>query len=351
MANLIESYAHNPIVYSIINKISGVTARAERVLLNQSGEEVENGEIYELLENPNEGQTITDFNEVLYTQLLASGNAFIRLIKGVGMGAELKVLNSKDVEINVSNYGMVNSYSYDEFDVRYTIPAEEILHIKFANIVHTDREAAHYGYSPLEAAMKVVTASNEIFNAEASIFKNRGIVGLLTNETDVPLLPKDRDKLQADFQEVAGGSDKFNKIAITNQKMKYLQMGMSPNDLKLIENQINKLRLLCSVFGIDSKLLGDGANSTYNNVSEAQKNAYYDTYLPLCRKVDTSLIRFLNKEFGEDYEYKVDTTKILAIKEVQTLEDLILEKINLEELSLEELQALQSGNNNHNERV
>jgi hypothetical protein len=123
---------------------------------------------------------------------------------------------------------------------------------------------------------------------------------------------------------------------------------MSPTDLQLIDNQLNKLRFLCGVYGIDSKLLGDGANSTYNNVKEAQKNAYIDTYLPLDKKVNNAVIRFLNAQYRTDYNYKTDRSRIEALKEVRTIEELILEKINEQELTLEELQAIQRGENTNN---
>lgn len=342
---LIRAYAENPIVYMIVNKIAGVTSSLHRVLLDANGEEIESGDVYELLKRPNLQQNEEEFRQEIDTQLLASGNAFIRFRKGIGMGAEMEVLKSQCVDIEVSTYGEVMAYIYEHNNREERIPIEEILHIKFANVVDYEEEKQHYGFSPLEAAYKIVVASSEIFNAEASLFKNRGIAGILTNDSEVPMLPKDREAMQEDFDNEVGGSDKFNKVKISNQKLRYLQMGMSPTDLQLIDNQLNKLRFLCGVYGIDSKLLGDGANSTYNNVREAQKNAYTDTYLPLAKKVDKALIRFLNKEYGTDYIYLVDRSKIDVLKELKTIEDLILEKIGEEDYTLEELQRIQRGDN------
>lgn len=342
---LIRAYAENPIVYMIINKIAGVTSGLDRVLLNSNGEEIESGDVYELLKKPNLTQNEQEFRSEIDTQLLASGNAFVRYRRGIGMGAELEVLKSQCVDIEVNGYNEITAYCYEINKREERIPVEEIIHIKFANVVDFENEKQHYGFSPLEAAYKIVVASSEIFNAEASLFKNRGIAGILTNDSEVPMLAKDREEMQKDFDKEVGGSDKFNKVKISNQKLRYLQMGMSPTDLQLIDNQLNKLRFLCGVYGIDSKLLGDGANSTYNNVKEAQKNAYSDTYLPLDKKVNNALIRFLNKQYGTDFKYKTDRSKIEALKEVRTLEDLILEKINEEDYTLEELQAIQRGEN------
>lgn len=349
---LIRAYAENPIVYMIVNKIAGVTSSLDRVLLDQNGNQIESGDVYELLKRPNPSQNEQEFRKEIDVQLLASGNAFVRYRRGIGMGAEMEVLKSQCIDIEVNGYNEVTAYIYEINNRNERIPVEEIIHMKYDNVVDYENEKQHYGFSPLEAAYKIVVASNEIFTAEASLFKNRGVAGVLTNDSEVPLLPKDREALQKDFNDEVGGADKFNRVKISNQKLRYLQMGMSPTDLQLIDNQLNKLRFLCGVYGIDSKLLGDGANSTYNNVKEAQKNAYIDTYLPQSKKVDNDLIRFLNKEYSTQYEYKVDRSKIEVLKEVRTLEDLILEKINEQELTLEELQAIQRRQNtNTNEEL
>ena len=337
MTELVNAYATNPIVFSIINYITGISDGLEKQLLNNDTE-IESGDVYDVLKGLNE--------ELLYTNLLSTGNAFLRLIKGVGMGAEFEVLNSKDVEILLNANGTVKGYKYciGNTDVNYL--EEEILHIKFSNIVKTDEYNMHYGYSPLEAGMKIVTASSEIFNAEASIFKNRGVVGMLSNDSDMPMLPKEQEAIQEAFQEKAGGSDKFNKVLVTSANAKYVQMGMSPSDLQLIDNQLSKLRFLCSLYGIDSKLLGDGANSTYNNVKEAQKNAYINTILPLTKRVNNTLIKFLNKEYSTQFTYEVNLSKVEALKEQQTLEQLILEAIAEKDLELEDLIAIQKGTYN-----
>lgn len=339
MAKQIEAYGNNPLVYSIINYISGVADGLEKQILDGENE-VESGDVYDVLKDLKES--------CLYVNLLATGNAFLRFTKGVGMGAELEVLNSKDVEILLSkNNQVVTGYKYCFGGKTTTISEEEILHIKFDNIVNTDYNNWAYGYSPLEAGMKIVVASSEIFNAEACIFKNRGIVGMLSSGNDMPLFEDDQKRIQEAFQDRAGGSDNFNKVLVTSSNAKYVQMGMSPTDLQLIDNQINKLRFLCALFGIDSKLLGDGANSTYNNVTEAKKSFYTDTVLPLVnRKVNKELIKFLNKEYSTNYTYEVNLSKIEVLKEQQTLEQLILEKIAEEEFSLDELVAIQNQSKN-----
>jgi len=84
-------------------------------------------------------------------------------------------------------------------------------------------------------------------------------------------------------------------------------------------------------------------------VREAQRALYINTVLPLTKRVNKTLIKFLNNEYNTDYTYETNETKIDVLKEEQTLEQMILEKIAEEEFNLEELLAIQNGNINTNE--
>ncbi len=313
----VAAFGDNPLVYMIVNKISFTSASIKRVAQTKEGTDIENSKILELLNNPNKTQGRIEFLETINQQINVTGNAYIRAIKGIGLGEELKVMPSNRMEIVIDNIGEVTGYNFERIDgSTLFIPADEILHIKTSNIVNIDNTGAYYGLSPLQAAWMVVKSSEEIFSAEASIFKNRGIIGILTNETDVPMLAKERERLQEQFNNEVGGAEQYNSIKISNTKLKYIQTGMSPTDLKLLEGILNKMRLLCSVYGLNSVLFNDQVSSTFNNVEEANKASYIDVYIPLANKVDRELSRFLNKFLGVNEFIRIDHDSIDVLKSV-----------------------------------
>jgi HK97 family phage portal protein len=316
----IEAFRSNPLVFTIITNISRNESSLPRIYVDANGNEVTNSKMQEVLQSPNANQFEIDFRQELDETLLSTGNAFIRSIGIVGNNvAELTVLPTDKVDIVINSINEVIYYVYNQNDkAKVRIELEDMLHIKTTNIVHTNDEAAFYGFSPLEAAFNLVVSSNEIFEAEAAIFKNKGIVGLLTNETEVPILNKERQRLQTEFNEEIGGADRFNQVHITSSKLKYIQMGMSPTDLKLLEGIINKLRLLCSVYGLNSVLFNDQANSKFDNMAEASRMAMINSYLPLGKKIDRSLSRFLNQKLGTQEFIKIDEKKIDVLKVINT---------------------------------
>ena len=88
-------------------------------------------------------------------------------------------------------------------------------------------------------------------------------------------------------------------------------MGMNPADLQSIETRIEHLRTICAMYNVDSKLFGDYAASTYNNMMEAKRAMVIDAVLPLANKINKKLIPFIGLDFNEfDVIWKIDKDKI-----------------------------------------
>ncbi len=311
-----RAYGENPLVYMIVKRIAFSSASIKRVLLNDEGEQTDSA-ILDLLKNPNEDDDEIEFREKINELLLLTGNCFIRIIRGEGgLGVELEVLMTQRTEIECSETtNLILYYQYtlpNGTIVRYDV--DDILHIKTSNVVNVTEVGGKYGLSPLQAAWIVVASSMEKLKADASIFKSRGIVGILTTDSDTPMLEPERKKLQNQFDSSAAGAENYNKINVSTSKLRYLQTGMSPTDLKLLDGILSSLRLLCGVYGMPSVLFNDTQSSTYNNVETAKRTAYTDVYIPLANKVDKELSRWLSKQLGIDEKITVDLTSIEEIK-------------------------------------
>lgn len=313
-----KAYGENPLVYMVVKRIAYTSASMKRIAVDEEGNPLDNSQILNLLNAPNETDDEIEFREKINEFLLLTGNCFIRVVRGMGMGLELNVLYTQRMEIVCNKIGDVSYYQYTLQDgtiVRYEV--EEILHIRTSNVVNIDGHGFKYGLSPLQSAWVVVASSMEKLKADASIFKSRGIIGILTSDTDTPMLEPERERLQSEFDKETGGADKFNKIKISTSRLRFLQTGMSPTDLQLLEGILSSLRLICGVYGMPSVLFNDNESSTYNNVETAKKTAYTDVYIPLGRKVDRELTNWLNDLLGIDERIEIDLTSIEVIKASQ----------------------------------
>ena len=317
LRSYIDAYGRNPFVSMIVNRIAFTSASIKRIAEDKSGKDIsDTSVILELLKNPNPEQSQIEFLEMMGKYYEATGNTYVRHIQGIGgVGNELRVLESDKVVINCNKIGDVVSYDYtNPRGIIITIPAEEVEHIHEGNIVNTDGEQAKYGLSKLCAAMIVVQSSDEKFKADASITKNKGAAGIVTSDSDTPMLPKERLEMQDEFDAEHTGSEKFGKIRVSTTKLRYLQMGMSPTDLKILEGIVSSLRILCSTYGLSSIIFNDTESSTFNNMTEATKSAFNEVYIPTANKFDDKLSRFLSRRLKVEETIKVDLTSIDVIK-------------------------------------
>lgn len=316
------AFKESPLVYMIVNRIATTTSIIPQIAVDpfNKDEVIENSVLLEFLQAPNLTQTETEFRQSIYQAISLGGNCYLYASETIGLAGDftVDVWNPGYVDVNVNDSGALTGYTYqDAFNVEINVGIDEldkVLHIKTSNITQCTTDSAALGVSPLEAAWIIVKASSEKFNAEASIFKNRGIIGVLTNDSDVPMLPKERERMQNAFDQEAGGSDNYNKLKISSTKLRYLQTGMTPTDLKLIEGIVSSLRQLCAIYGLPSVLFNDNDNSTYNNVREAKITAYNDSYLPLMAMVNEKLSPWLSEKLAVNEYLIADITKIEVLR-------------------------------------
>ncbi len=320
LLEFIENGYMNPYVFQCIDKIADVSSQLPFSVIDEKTGKVPVGknadELLKLIERPNDRQTCDDFYYEVVTSLLATGNCFIRAIKPVGFSrfAELTVMLPQFTAIETVDgtlWGKPKLYRYN--GVMAEIPASEVLHIKFPNL--TDR--TNWGLSPLQAGQFAYEASNNIFEASASLHKNRGISGILSNaDSNMPMMPKEQAALQEEWQNRTAGAHRFGKVYVTNAAMKYLPMGMTSVEMQSLEGGIDKLRTICSLFGLDSSLFNDPANKTYNNRADAEKSMYTSVVIPLLDKINRNISRFLASNFQIDNALIVaDYSQVAILRE------------------------------------
>lgn len=323
-----NGYGRNPYVYAVVDRIADVSAGLPRIITDKDG-----GEIRASVAS-NAFTSLLGEDDELYhkiiTSLLVTGNAFIYADSDALFGAfpgQLTLLLSQDVTIITADgteSGPARAYSVSGKSV---IPAEDVLHIRFPNVV----EDTNWGLSPLYSGQAVYTASNNTFTAKASILENRGVSGILSaKNSDMPIMPKDQQKLQANWEGRTAGADKFGGIHVTTAALDYLDIGMSSKDLELVQQNIENLRDVCRIYGVDSSLFGDPSNRTYSNQEQAKESFYTDVVLPLCQKVDKALGGWLLKDkFSIDGSFwGVDVSEVAILnKPKKELSDKVLAEV------------------------
>jgi HK97 family phage portal protein len=334
-----DGYQSNDIVYSIVKlitdkaklapfhvyKIVDQTAAKRYKALMKQPDKIENWsevkqlhkkafELYdgdsrlnELLRYPNEEDTWSDLIEQWCGFKLLTGNSFIyaKMIEGGandGKPFELYALPAQYMAIiaNVEVFPPVRVGYQLYYGKMWTFDTKEILHDKYFNPYWTVTGNELYGQSPLMAAARTLTRSNEAKTASVASFQNGGPAGVLFMNDDRFDPTSGTQQAQALKKSISekGGASNYNSIAVSGYKVDWKQIGLSPVELNIIESEKWDMKSLCNIYGVPSQLLNDADNKTYNNQIEGEKALTLRCAIPLLDAITDNLNRKLHSDWG-----------------------------------------------------
>lgn len=330
-------YGQNVTVYSIINKITTTGADIPLIVWDKQKDElVEKGKIFDVLQQPaiyrGELLDTKQWIEACFVYLLSSGNLYQRKTNLVDQANydSLEIIPSGIIEpIEPSSFlSMASGYQLNDKYKQYKIEAELMSHLKYINPTTLGLNSLE-GLAPLQAGLYSLTGSTDIQKALSVLVKNQGVRGIITNESNrngsgVNLGVEEAKAVKEKIASMIRGIDKVNQVAVTGASLKYQAMGMTANDLKLIESGVLTDRQLCNLFNIDSKLFNDPSSSTFNNLNEATKGMYNNAILPNLNKIvgkfNQDIVKPLNIRYRTNEEVRIDKSKIEALQDDQKAE-------------------------------
>jgi len=303
---------------------SGLSAK-QAVLKERSMEEVEGTGINEVMKYPNPNQGWGEWFEAAIGYKLITGESFIHGIKtdsGNNAGAirEMWVLPSQFVEISATNViePVITGYELKIFEGLKLEP-DEVMHWKYFNPSYdgTKEETLH-GLSPLTAAFREALISNGTGDSIGSIMDNAGASGVLSLQDAGAMNEEQAKKLRDTYYKNYTGKNR-GKIIITAANLKWQEIGMSPKDMQVVDIRKMSMRDIYAVYGLKSELGNDSENSTYNNVSEANRSLYLNRVLPELDTIRDELNRWLadswNQARGTNYYIDYDISGIPALQD------------------------------------
>ena len=330
-----KGYNYNDVIYSVVSKIANTISnnivwKVKKVnTVTGEEEEVKDSRLNDLLNEPNQYETLEEFREKSISYLLLCGINYIMGSNGAlsfgGGYNSIHVLPSQDVKIKYGTLSNPIRKIEVDWDLKKDINKNNVFITKYPSL-----SSKNYfdGHSPLMSGHRLVETTNSVITAHKSIMENRGVSGALSNDSDNIMLPNDRDELQKNLNKKLNGAEKLGGVFATGAKLKYLKFDLSPNDLKLIESYEALLRRVCNLFNIDSKLFGDTSSSTFNNMKEATKSAFLNCYIPNDNKLLATFNKGISSKYNEgNFKYIVyhDLSGIDALQEDKNEKEKILE--------------------------
>lgn len=336
---VIDGYQSNDIVYSIIKLITDkaklapphvykvvdeVSAKRYKSLMKQPDKitnwqevkelhtkafELYDGDsrLNQLIKYPNEEDCWSDFVEQWIGFKLITGNSFIyaKLIEGgnnEGKPFQLIALPSQYMAViaNVELFPPIKVGYQLFYGKLWSFDPKEILQDKYFNPAWNVTGNQLYGQSPLMAAARNLTRSNEAKTAAVASFQNGGPAGVLfmkDQRFDPTSGQAQAQALKTAVSQKAGAQN-FNSIAVSAYEVDYKTIGLSPVELDIIESEKWDMKALCNIYGVPSQLLNDADNKTYNNQIEGEKALTLRCAIPLLDALYDNLNRKLQSDWG-----------------------------------------------------
>ena len=273
------------------------------------------GKLTELMQYPNEYETMQDFAAFSTGYKMLTGDRYIwgeMLQAGANAGKPqyLHVLPSQEVTIIAERSAFpIKEAGYTMSAIGGTFTKEQVLHDKYPNY-DWDVNGSHlYGMSPLKAALRRLSRSNSAVKSSAAMFENQGVKGILYMDDPRVMggnfnVAETTKQVEAVKEKLTrgewAGAENHGRIGFSGYKLGWQDVGLSPVDLSIIESEKWDLKRFASVYGVPSQLVGDSDTSTYNNVKEAEKALASRCAIPHL----TSLRNSLNRKAQGDWGYK-----------------------------------------------
>ena len=320
-----DGYEGSPDVYSIIKRIKDCEINIPFKIERKQGSDwvvVEDTEVHALMAAPNKtkGYTWDDINEMIDVYYLSTGNAYLYGIKPIGFSkvSEIDVIPSHLVEVCAKGDFFTPKIDYKLVmnGFKQDLDLDSVSHIRQFNPYYKTVKDSLIGLSPIQVAAMLVQSGNDRLEAGAYLLQNKGISGMITDKSDRPMTPTQREEVQSDFDGISSKVSKFGKIIVTNKDLSYIQMAMSAQDLQILEKGVIDMRTLCNVYGVNSRLFNDPENQSYNNMKEAVKALYTDAVIPLRERKLYHFNQFIVKPIlGENFRMVSDYSDVDALQE------------------------------------
>ena len=279
-----EGYIANVVAYQAIRRIATAIATLEWIAVDESGKDIPDHPVLSVIDNPNPAQTRREWLEAKISYLYLGGNSYDERVMRGGRLLELWTLRPDRFSIKLGKTGLAREYIYQQngrktvWRANPTTGDSDIYHAKLFN--PTDDL---YGLSPFNAGAYAIDVHNMSMSWMNALLQNSAAPsGALVMKADSNALSDtEYDRLKKEIELNYSGAKNAGRPMLLEGGLDWKAMGLSPQDMTLVESKDSVARDISLAFGIPPLLLNIPGDNTYSNYGEARRGFYEDTVIPL----------------------------------------------------------------------
>lgn len=285
---------------------------------------VEGSDLVNVLENPNPllngNDLICQWNE----NMCVYGNNFEYVLKPFTSSKPAGFSNIPATDVTIKTTGKTYKQSKLSEIIEYyevtngatidRLTTDEINHTKVVNSQNPIK-----GESPLKPIYMPISNIRSAYQFRNVIMNQKGALGILSSSSKgadgggIPLLPREREKIEEAYRRAYGISDEQSKIIITDASMKWQPTTFPTKDLLLFEEVDENFQTIIDNFGLNNNLFSS-KNNTYENLKEGLKQAYQNTIIPISEELSMNRTRLMGLD-GKKEWVRLDYSHIPVLQE------------------------------------
>jgi len=186
----------------------------------------------------------------------------------------------------------------------------DIRHVKLFNPLDD-----WYGMPPARAGAYAIDQHNTSMSWIQALLQNSARPsGALSVPADSTLSDNQFLELKREIENVYAGPRNAGRPMLLEGGMEWIAMGLSPDDMAIIDTKDSAARDISLAFGVPPLLLNIPGDTTYANYREARLGFYEDTVIPLAHYVTDEMNSWL-APFMQGSEIRPDIDAIEAVAE------------------------------------
>lgn len=246
------------------------------------------------------------FIENWLSYLLLSGNDFIEIERNGGTAPSMVYLQRPDrvtavvapgAAVQPTEQELVAAWRITAYSAARVIAKDDLVHSKLFNPVDDI-----YGMAPLQAAMLRVDAENEGITLMKRMLQRGVSPGWIEAAKDSMWEETQVAQLK---ERIRGSKAAGEELFLENAT--WHQMGFTPVDSGVSDQQILSKRDIASVFHVPSQLIGDASTQTYSNYQEARRALYMEAVIPLLTQFRDDWNRTIGAALNSPLDFDKDS--------------------------------------------
>jgi HK97 family phage portal protein len=257
---------------------------------------------------PNSHQTPIEFFEYMQRSLGLRGNAYAKIVRrGNAQVESLEPLHPDSVKVLVSDDGL-NSVSYEYMNPKrqkVVYDSSEILHLKICS------DDGFRGRSIIDISSQVFRTANATETYTEKLFTNTARPSGILKMSQAGLKKDQIDRLKKDWNDAYSGQNNIGKTVILEAGMDWQALGLTNEQLQLIEQQKFSSTEICRLWRMPPHLVGDLEKATFSNIEQQALEFMTFTMVPWMVRWEQALMKLLKESEEETFYFEFQPANFL----------------------------------------